>query len=333
MDEVVTLVRQLGAGLLTSPNGRGVLSEDDPLCIGNLSWDSDVRALCNEADILIAIGTRFQGPNTENWQMTLPKHLVHIDIDPTVPGRNYPASAVVGDAKLSTAALLEGLDRIGVTEPLAQSGWQERVSAVRRSSRARLREALGSHAGLLDGLAGCLLPSTVVVKDSTISAYTWGNRLLPVHRARTSIMPNSFALGLGLPQAVGAAVGSGEPVVLLVGDGGFLFAATELATVAQEGLAIVMIVFVDGGYGVLRNMQDYQFGFDEGRIGVDLGRPDFCGLASAFGVASVRVRTTEEYVLAVRRGIESRRPCVVEVDLNAIGSMPAPYRGVSRPPQ
>ena len=67
VDEVVMLVRRLGAGLLTSPNGRGVLPEDDPMCIGNLSWDPEVRALCREADLLVAIGTRFQGPHTENW--------------------------------------------------------------------------------------------------------------------------------------------------------------------------------------------------------------------------------------------------------------------------
>ena len=89
-DEVAALVRRLGAGSLTSPNGRGIVSEDDPCCIGNLSWDQGVRELCREADLLVAIGTRFQGPNTENWRMELPGHLVHIDVDPGVPGRNYP---------------------------------------------------------------------------------------------------------------------------------------------------------------------------------------------------------------------------------------------------
>jgi acetolactate synthase-1/2/3 large subunit len=265
--------------------------------------------------------------------MELPQRLVHLDIDPSVPGRNYPAaSAVVGDAKLSTAALLDGLDRAGKTEILSEPGWLERVVAVTHSSKMRLRETLGTQVGLLDGLAACLPPTSVVVKDSTISAYTWGNRLLPVHRPRTSIMPNSFAIGLGLPQAVGAAVGSGEPVVLLVGDGGILLAATELATVAVEHLAIVIIIFVDGGYGILRNMQDYQFGFGEGRIGVDLGRPNFSELASAFGIEGVSVKTIEAYAAAVSRAIDSRQPCVIEVDLSAIGSMPVPFRGVSRPP-
>jgi acetolactate synthase-1/2/3 large subunit len=334
VDQVAGLVRRLGAGLLTSPNGRGVLPEDDPLCIGNLSWDPDVRALCREADLLVAIGTRFQGPNTENWTMELPARLVHLDVDAAVPGRNYPVeAAIVADAKVSTMALLDGLDRVGAPEVLAETGWRERVVAVADSSRRRLRSTLGPQVGLLDGLAPCLHPGTVVVKDSTISAYTWGNRLLPVRRPRTSISSNSFAIGLGLPQAIGAAVESQEaPVVLLVGDGGFLLAATELATVAQEQLPIVVLVFVDGGYGILRNIQDRQYGPEEGRIGVDLGRPDFCGLATAFGIRAVRVDSVRDYALVVRRALADREPCVVEVDLNAIGPMTVPYVGTARPP-
>ncbi len=334
-DEVQLLVRRLGAGLLTSPNGRGVVPEDDPSCIGNLSWDPDVRALCREADLLVAIGTRFQGPNTENWEMQLPARLVQLDVDPTVPGRNYPVeAAIVGDAKLSAAALLEELDRVEAPPALAQPGWVDRVAAATRSARERLRGMLGPQVGLLDELARCLDPGTVVVKDSTISAYTWGNRLLPVLRPRTSIMPNSFAIGLGLPHALGAAVGSQvPPVVLLVGDGGFLLSATELATVAHEELPIVVLVFVDGGYGILRNIQESQYGGREGLIGVDLGRPDFCGLAAAFGVRAERVESIGDYASAVRRALGERGPCLVEVDLDAIGAMNVPYTGTSKLPK
>ena len=229
--------------------------------------------------------------------------------------------------------MLDALDGIGAPEVLAEAGWLERVVAVKDSSRKWLRGTLGPQVGLLDGLAPCLHPGTVVVKDSTIAAYTWGNRLLPVRRPRTSIQSNSFAIGLGLPQALGAAVGSPEaPVVLLAGDGGFLLAATELATVAQEQLPIVVIVFVDGGYGVIRNIQDRQYGHEDGRIGVDLGRPDFCGLATAFGIRAARVDSIGDYVSAVKGALADRKPCVVEVDLNAIGPMTVPYVGTVRPP-
>lgn len=332
-DEVALLVRRLGAGLLTSPNGRGIVPEDDPCCIGNLSWDPDVRALCREADLLVAVGTRFQGPNTENWKMELPARLVQIDVDPAVPGRNYPVeAAIVGDAKLSTAALLEELDRLGAPQVLADGQWADRVATAARSARERLRGTLGPQVGLLDALAPCIGAGTVVVKDTTIAAYTWGNRLLPVRRPRTSIMPNGFAIGLGLPHAIGAAIGSqGAPVVLLAGDGGFLLSATELATVAQESLPILALVFVDGGYGVVRNIQQRQYG-PGASFGVDLGRPDFCGLAAAFGIGAERVGSIGAYAAAVQRALSGRVPFLVEVDLDAIGPMSVAYTGTSRPP-
>jgi len=334
VEELQRFVRRLGAGVLTSPNGRGVIPENDPSCIGNLTWDPDVRALCLEADLLVAVGTRFQGTNTENWRMKLPARLVHLDLDPTVPGRNYPVeAAVVGDAKLTIGALLEALDHRQVPPVLAEPLWADRVVAATRSARERLRGTLGVQVGLLDALAGAIGSGTVVVKDSTISAYTWGNRLLPVMRPRTSIMPNSFAIGLGMPHALGAAVGSPVlPVVLLVGDGGFLLSASELATVAQEELAIVVLVFVDGGYGILRNIQESQYGSREAHIGVDLKRPDFCGLAAAFGIGAERVKSVAGYDKAVRRALGERAPFLIEVDLDAIGPMKVRYTGTSKPP-
>jgi len=332
--EVAALARRLGAGVITSPNGRGVVAEDDPCCLGNLSWDPEVRDLCREADLLVAIGTRFQGPNTENWTMELPRRIVHVDVDPAVPGRNYPVEvAVVADAKEATSAILAELDRARVPPALAEPGWAERVGTVGRSARERLRATLGPQVGLLDALASRLDASTVVVKDATIPAYTWGNRLLPVRRPRTSIMPNSFAIGLGLPHAIGAAVGSRSgPVVLLAGDGGFMLAATDLATVAQEDLAVLVIVFVDGGYGVLRNIQRRQYGTAQGTIGVDLVPPDFCALAGAFGIPAERVGSIGAYAKALDRALASRGPSLIEVDLDAIGPMRVAYTGTSKPP-
>ena len=235
--------------------------------------------------------------------------------------------------KLTTGALLEAIDRSAAPGVLAEAGWADQVAAAARSGRACLRDSLGPQVGLLDALAPFLEPGTVVVKDSTVPGYTWGNRLLPVRRPRTSIMPNSFALGLGLPQALGAAVATEEPpVVLLVGDGGLLLAVSELATIAQEQLPVVVFVFVDGGYGILRNIQDRQYGLGDGRIGVDLGRPDFCGVAAAFGIRAERVESVGDYATAAKRALAERAPCLIEVDLDAIGPMKVPYTGTSRVP-
>lgn len=352
--EVAALVRMLRAGLLTTPNGRGIMPEGDPLSIGNLSRDPDVQALCRDADLLVAVGTRFQGPNTENWAMQLPRSIVQIDVDPDAIGRNYVVAApVVADARVALGRLEERISSLGSDRVGAEAGWAERVAEVREAAVRRLRSQIGAQEALLDATQAALRPDTVVVKDATIPAYTWGNRLLAVESARTSIVPNGFAIGLGLPHAIGAGLGimrrgrDSDPsgasgprpehvgrrkVVLMVGDGGFMLAASELATIAQEQLEIVVVVFVDGGYGILRNIQDHQFGVDSGRIGVELKRPDFVALAAAFGVPASRVESPVEYARALGRAMSSRGPSLVEVDLGAIGAMSEPYIGTSRPP-
>lgn len=335
-EELTGLAHTLGAGVLTSPNGRGVIDEADPLCIGNLPWDKGVRALCRRADVMLAIGTRFQGPNTENWKMQLPEKLIHIDINPEALGRCYePTVGLVHDAKEALQTILAALADAGRDEALGvEEGWRDEVAAVAAAARTHLRETLGPQAGLLDGLASVLDPDTVVVKDATVPAYTWGNRLLPVRRPGVSVMPNGFAIGLGLPHALGAAAADpSKPVVLMAGDGGFMLAATELATAAAERLPVVVLLFNDGGYGILRNIQDRQY---EARIGVDLGRPDFCGLATALGAEAEKVGSVEAYKAAIERALrgaaDDRLPRLIEVDLEAIGPMAVPFIGTSRPP-
>jgi acetolactate synthase-1/2/3 large subunit len=328
--EVAALVRRLGAGLITSPNGRGILAEDEAACVGNLPWEPAVRELCLRADLLVGIGTRYQGPNTENWKMQLPRTIVQIDVEPARPARSYPASATVtADARQAVAALLERLGTSG-SRP-AEPGWDEEVRRAGAAARARLRSTLGPQEGLLDELAPLLDADTVVVKDSTIPAYTWGNRLLPVRRTRTAIMPNGFAIGLGLAHAVGAAVGSGgRPVVLLVGDGGIMLTVAELATIAEERLPVVVALFNDGGYGILRNIQQRQF---DGTVGVDLGRPDFVALASALGVAAAKATSPADFGKQMGAALAAGEPFLVEVDLDAVGPMSRPYTGTSRPPE
>jgi acetolactate synthase-1/2/3 large subunit len=153
-------------------------------------------------------------------------------------------------------------------------------------------------------------------------------------------MPNGFAIGLGLAHALGAGAAAvmtagtaqPNPVVLMVGDGGVMLTVSELATLAAEQLPVVVIVFCDGGYGILRNIQDKQYGERTGRIGVELDSPDFVALAGALGVRAVRVSTTPEFGEAVRQAVGSSKPFLVEVDLHSIGPMPRPYTGTSRPP-
>ncbi|HTX62538.1 MAG TPA: thiamine pyrophosphate-dependent enzyme, partial [Acidimicrobiales bacterium] len=113
-------------------------------------------------------------------------------------------------------------------------------------------------------------------------------------------------------------------------DGGIMVSLGELATISAENLPVVVLVFTDGGYGVLRNIQEKQYGR---HVGVDLGRPDFCALARSLGLPSARVGTAGAFGRVVRGALASKAPFLLEVDLQSIGPMREPYTGTSKRPE
>src|SRR5262249_26463350 len=158
---LLQLARQLTAGVLTTLNGRGVIPEDDPLCLGNMSNDPDIQDLVAAADVMLAVWTRFQGPSTQNWRMKLPPVNAHLDVDADEFNRNYPAAvAVHGGAEECLRDIIAALGERGASEP----GWSERVAAARSCSRSNLRARLGPQAEIMDTLRAALPRDTIVVK-------------------------------------------------------------------------------------------------------------------------------------------------------------------------
>ncbi|MFN8523702.1 MAG: thiamine pyrophosphate-binding protein [Chloroflexota bacterium] len=326
--ELTALAEKLGAGVVTSLTGRGPMPEDHELCIGALTLETPVNDLMKEADVLIAVGTRFIGGDTRNWTVELPDTIVHLDVDDEELGRNYPVTVgVQTDARLGLAALLQALDGVSNTQP----GWRERCVQVRTVARAGVRDRVKPYDGIMDAIRSNCPRDTVMVRDATVPAYTWGNRLLEIYKNRTSIHSASGAIGIGLPTANGAAVGSpGRRVILMAGDGGFMYNLGELATAVQEKLDVVILLFNDGGYGILRNIQDQQF---EGRrTAVDLHTPDFVQMAKSFGLHSEKVDSVPGFGPAFTRAMAVPGPSLLEIDMRAIGPMASAYGGTSRRP-
>ncbi|HEY2522233.1 MAG TPA: thiamine pyrophosphate-dependent enzyme [Streptosporangiaceae bacterium] len=153
--------------------------------------------------------------------------LAHLDADPSVIGRNYPAALpVVGDARLGLELLLGAISRVS-TDPVHT----KRAQMAATAARAEVRTQIGDdHTRIMDAIRRHTLRAAVIVRDATVPAYRWGDRLLPILAPRTSIRPASAAIGPGLPLALGAAAGSGHPAVLIAGDGGFMLHVGELVT-------------------------------------------------------------------------------------------------------
>jgi acetolactate synthase-1/2/3 large subunit len=311
--ELTRLAEQLRAPVVTSTEGRGAISEDHPLSLGPAPELPEVSRLIAEADVVLAVGTRFQQSTTARWTVAIPGRLIHLDVDAHSIGRTYePEIALVGDAAAGLRRLVE-LVPAGATG----EGWPARARAVRSEVEASLRAQIGpDHEAIMDAIDELLPAGSVVVKDSTMPAYFWANRLLRVRRPRSSLRPVSMAIGPGLPLAVGAALASSSPTLLIQGDGGLMLSLGELATVAELGLPLVVCVFNDSGYGIIRWMQDQLFGGR--RIGVDLVTPDFAVLAQAFAMRAERVESAAAFTPALRRALDSGGPALVDIDMRGL---------------
>jgi acetolactate synthase-1/2/3 large subunit len=318
-EQVAALARRLGAAVLTSNSGRAVIPEDDDLVIGNFASTSEVAPLLADADVMLSVGTHFRSNETRSYSLDLPKRHIQIDVDPAAVGRVYPAEVgLVGDARAVVAALL---DRLPAGSP--DPGWTARVRSVREQVRAELFDYIGGYAEICRGLRTVLPRESVVARDVTIPSSQWGNRLLEFYDRRSNIFPLGGGIGQGLAMGIGAAVGRPEaPTVVIAGDGGLSVHLGELASLGGTRAWCVVLVFNDGGYGVLRNMQRAH-GFDV--TAVDLFTPDFSALARSMDMPYWLVRGAGTFEEVLRAAVDARRPVMVEVDVTALEPQPGAF--------
>ncbi|WGY00257.1 thiamine pyrophosphate-binding protein [Nocardioides sp. QY071] len=315
------LVELTGAALFTSNSGRGAVPEDHELCVGNYATTPGGRSLLADADLLLSVGTHFRSNETGDYGLVVPTTHVQVDLDPAALGRVFPASVgVVADANAFLGAVVDALVAADVAP---RAAWSERVRVTRASVREAQRAGLGEHVAFADALRKVLPRDAVVARDVTIASSSWGNRLLEMYDARGNVFPRGGGIGQGLGMAIGAAIARPDrPSVGIVGDGGLAVHLGELTTLAQERPWLVLLVFNDGGYGVLRNMQE---SLGSPRSGVDLLTPDYATLCRSMGLAHLRIADPGAVAATLEQAVALGGPVVVEVDLAAYPPMPRPF--------
>ncbi|MQA73256.1 MAG: thiamine pyrophosphate-binding protein [Solirubrobacterales bacterium] len=279
---IARLAEALPAPVLTTYAGKGLLSLDHPCHVPWSAHAPPVGALWDEADVVLAIGTDLDGMTTQNWALPEPPALVTINVDADDAAKNCrPTHSLVGDAGHVTSLLAERVPRVSDPAPV-----RSRIAAIEPELAGQFAAEDPEAAALLEAMAPVSAGGIPIVADMCIPGY-WLAGFLPVGRPRSFAYPVGWgSLGFAFPASVGAALGTGGRVVCVCGDGGFLFACGELATVAQERLPVTAIVVDDGGYGMLRFDQLQAGGAP---FGVDLLSPDFVALANSFGVEAEAV--------------------------------------------
>jgi acetolactate synthase-1/2/3 large subunit len=303
------LVERLSIPVMMTSSGKGVVPEDGPLSLGD-GWMVHQlgREALEEADCILAIGVRFGPLTTSWWTRKIKGRIIHVDIDPTEIGKHVaPSIGIVGDAKQVVDALLAQFRDLPAA---SRDVWLDPV-AVRERRRAAIRQRAPDAVATLEALRQ-VLPDDALVFNDINGIACWGAGAFLCREPRTFHYPIGFGcLGFALPAAIGAKLARPEvPVVVLSGDGGFLFGAHELATAVREGVAVIAVVFNDHAYGTIKADQNYRY--PARSLGSDLHSPDFVKYAEAFGATGCRVDSVREVAQAVATALDHDGPTVIE---------------------
>jgi acetolactate synthase-1/2/3 large subunit len=306
-DAVGALARKLCAPVITTYMSRGLVAPEHPCAVAGPVHAPEVGVLWDEADLVVGIGTDFDGVMTQNWLMPQPPRLVCVNVDAADATKNYAADVtLVGDAREVTERLVTAVDARDDAEVMLA-----RLEQVRAGVAASVLADDADAAGFLAAMDRALPPDAVVVADMCIPGY-WlaGYRRVP--RPRALAYPMGWGtLGFAFPASLGAALAEVGPTVCVCGDGGFLFACGELATVAETQVPLTVVLVDDGGYGMLRFDQELA---GDDPFGVDLVGPDFAALARSFGIGASTVRGFgAEFEATLRHSVTTPAPSMIVV--------------------
>ena len=309
-DAVRQFARRVHIPVLHTFMAKGVFPDSDPLSlytIGLLARDY-ASAVMEQADVVIAIGYDFVEYAPCFWNPRRDKRIVHIDGSPAEVDEHYIVEVgLLGDLRrsldligaavppfdlrwssISRKAVIDGFD----TEVAGSPSWPLRPQHLMRELRAGLK------------------PDDLVVCD--VGAHKlWMARMFPCEVPNSCIISNGFAaMGIAVPGAIAAKLLCPERrVVAVTGDGGFLMNSQELETAVRLALPLVVLVWRDNGYGVIRWKQQLRFGRTSA---VEFGNPDLLQYAGSFGAIGYRVTEPSELRPVLEEALNSKVPAVID---------------------
>jgi acetolactate synthase-1/2/3 large subunit len=320
---LVELATRLSIPVVTSWGRKDAFPIHHDLAMGMMGNHASpaTRAVVREADVILAVGTRFSEFSTNRWRdINRSANLIHIDIDPHEMGKTFlPTVAIVSDAGEALKAMLEELEGVKSKEFNLRSR-QERCKQLRE---AFLKESAFpamppqenggvSSLAAIQSLEKAVSPEDVMLMHS-VTFEKWFLSYSPLR-----VNPGAFhlatggTLGWGLPAAMGLQVGSpGKRVVAVIGDGGYLMNVQELETAVREKIPVKVLVMNNFCYGNIRSRQMEEFG---GRlIGSLYGNPDFAQMANSFGIYGRRVERDDDLLPVIHEALAQVGPAVVDI--------------------
>jgi acetolactate synthase-1/2/3 large subunit len=336
--DLTEFAHRLGIPVISSPNGMGTIDMTDPLSLGFIGRNGAFPA--NQAgrhcDVILSLGARFDDRSSSSWIPGYswnipPSRLIQVDIDVAEIGRNYPvALGIQADVRTFLRQLLaEVADEAGTTRNRLAS-WRECIDGWKGEWEAYVRpsfEAGGSPVRperVVSALRRVLPDDGIIALDSGVH-HNWFMQFWCARRPQTMLNTWGFSsMGFAVSGILGAKLAAPErPCVAVVGDGGFTMTPHVLCTAVEYGIPAVWVVWNNFAWAAIR---DIQYGLFNGReIGTAFYKaggnepynPDFAAMARSFGVEGTTVTDSDDLEAALEHAIESNRPHLLDVHVDA----------------
>jgi acetolactate synthase-1/2/3 large subunit len=300
--------RRADVPVVCSLHGLGSFPADDPLCLGMLGMHGApyTNYATEEADLVIAIGARFDDRATGDVsRFCRNARIAHLDVDRREIGKIKPVAwGMQCDARRALLSLLE------FVPAGTRSAWRERLDELRGSHPLLLS---GGACAVLGHLGALLEPGAIVTTDVG-QHQMWTAQCLQFREPRTLLTSGGLGtMGFGLPAAIGAALAKPEArVVCVSGDGSIAMNLQELATLAELGSNVAVLVLNNGQLGLVRQQQQLFYGRRFSASSFEQGT-DFAAVARAFGIRSYNVAAEELTREQLAEWLAENGPCLIDV--------------------
>ncbi len=358
--ELLALAEKLRIPVACSASGIGAIDSTHPLALGLVARNGPYQAnhAARQADVLLALGVRFDDRTSSSWipgySFTIPPtKLIHVDIDPDEIARNYPvALGLMADVRTFLRQALAEIDaRFARGQlPAERGAWLDAIAGYRKEWDDFIAPGFKADTTPIAPQRAVqeidrVLPEDAILVSDIGVHHNWLIQFCKPKRPDSLIGSMGFGpMGFGVAGALGAKLAAPDrPCVAVVGDGAFLMHASVLATAYEYDIPVVYVVWNNYAYGSIRGLQRGYLGGRE--LATDFRHPgtnkpynpDFAAMARSAGIAGVSVDRAADLAEAVRMGIASGKPCVIDAnidgDLNpgGAGIWELPGMGRSKP--
>jgi acetolactate synthase-1/2/3 large subunit len=330
--EIVEFAEKLSIPVVTSLNGKDVITDAHPLNIGVVGSYSRwcANRVVFEADLVLYVGSHTGDQVTNDW--TVPRMdtpVIQIDIDPSELGRSYPNKvSLMGDAKTTVRRMIEA-----VQEKRENKAWIDRARQLLTEWRKEFEPLLNSSANPIRVERLCkeiskAFPADGILVSDTGYAGIWTGTMIDFNHPGQTYIRAAGSLGWAFPAAMGAKCGAPDrPVICFIGDGGFYYHLPELETARRCGINFITVVnnnqvlrqCFDGisqAYGDRPGNRDEQYKFSA---------TNFAKIAEAMGCTGIRVENPDDISKALDKALSLNKPVVIDVVTDEACRAPSPW--------